>query len=41
MKKFILFGLGVILLVCIVSSCGVYKEPCEGVGNIQFDQSNC
>ena len=33
MKAIILFGCAVFLLA-ILSSCGVYKEPCEGVGQI-------
>ena len=36
MKVFVSFGLTIFLLV-ILSSCGVSKEPCEGVGKISVN----
>jgi hypothetical protein len=33
MKKLVLFSL-IIFLLALLSSCAIYEEPCEGVGQI-------
>ena len=39
MKK-ILFLFSFFLIVSLLSSCGLYKEPCEGVGSINDNYEN-
>jgi len=37
MKKSVLFSLTIFLLA-IFSSCAIYEEPCEGVGQIDVSE---
>jgi hypothetical protein len=39
MRKSVLFSLTILFLASL-SSCAVYKEPCEGVGQINISESN-
>ena len=39
MKKLALFSLTIFLLA-LLSSCAIYKEPCEGVGQINISKAD-
>ena len=30
----------IIFLLAIISACGIYKEPCEGVGQVNISEQN-